>query len=606
MLIGGGKVWIDDASFEVAGRSGEGDEPPRELKGRALDNLVAFTRLLGYVRHFHPSDGAADADWNAFAITGMRTVEGAANAADLARALDELFRPLAPTVRVFPSGKRPALPADLSPPKEAAAIKVTAWRHLGFGGGLIQDQNPYSSRRESVEAPGGKVPESFAAPALPFAAELGGGVACFVPLAVFADERGTLPHDTSRSSPGNSRSSPGAPAPPRPAGFRPSGNDRATRLAAVAIAWNIFQHFYPYFDVVKVDWPGALKQALKSAATDADEAAFLKTLRRLVAKLQDGHGHVSGPGARTLAPPPLTWDWVEEALVVTALAPDYAGQLKVGDVIREVDGRPAAAAIAAEEELISGATPQWRRSRALQEMEAGAPNSQLVLKVKPKSGKEFTEKLVRSPQAKPVQERRPEPIAEVKPEIFYVDLGRVTDATFAAALPRLEQARGLVFDLRTYPNNVSPGGVLSHCIDAPVTCPQWHVPKVTRPDRRDLEFAFSNWPVLPAPPRLKAKTAYITGGGAISYAETWLGIVEHYKLAAIVGGPTAGTNGNVNPVALPGRYTVSWTGMKVLKHDGSRHHGVGIQPTVPAKRTIAGVAAGKDELLERAIAEVSR
>jgi C-terminal processing protease CtpA/Prc len=38
----------------------------------------------------------------------------------------------------------------------------------------------------------------------------------------------------------------------------------------------------------------------------------------------------------------------------------------------------------------------------------------------------------------------------------------------------------------------------------------------------------------------------------------------------------------------------------VLKHDGSRHHGVGIQPTVPVARTIQGVAQGRDELLERA------
>jgi C-terminal processing protease CtpA/Prc len=76
-------------------------------------------------------------------------------------------------------------------------------------------------------------------------------------------------------------------------------------------------------------------------------------------------------------------------------------------------------------------------------------------------------------------------------------------------------------------------------------------------------------------------------------------------LAAIVGSPTAGTNGNINPFTLPEGYRVVWTGMKVLKHDGSRHHGVGIQPTVPVARTIRGVAQGKDEVPERALAIVS-
>ena len=73
---------------------------------------------------------------------------------------------------------------------------------------------------------------------------------------------------------------------------------------------------------------------------------------------------------------------------------------------------------------------------------------------------------------------------------------------------------------------------------------------------------------------------------------------------ALVGGATAGTNGNVNPITLPGGYVVTWTGMKVLKHDGSRHHGIGIQPTVPVSRTVAGIAQGRDELLEKAIEAV--
>jgi C-terminal processing protease CtpA/Prc len=77
--------------------------------------------------------------------------------------------------------------------------------------------------------------------------------------------------------------------------------------------------------------------------------------------------------------------------------------------------------------------------------------------------------------------------------------------------------------------------------------------------------------------------------------------VENYKLGAIVGGPTAGTNGNVNPFQLPGGFTVTWTGMKVLKHDGSQHHGIGILPTVPALRTRKGVAEGKDEILLRGL-----
>ena len=48
-------------------------------------------------------------------------------------------------------------------------------------------------------------------------------------------------------------------------------------------------------------------------------------------------------------------------------------------------------------------------------------------------------------------------------------------------------------------------------------------------------------------------------------------------------------------------YRVIWTGMRVTKHDGTPHHGVGIHPTVPVERTRDGIAAGQDEVLEQAI-----
>ena len=203
-----------------------------------------------------------------------------------------------------------------------------------------------------------------------------------------------------------------------------------------------------------------------------------------------------------------------------------------------------------------------------------------------------------------LREPRPAKIVAIKPGVLYVDLSRITQEEFNGAVARLAEARGIIFDLRGYPNTVEPD-TIGHLTDDPVTCARWLIPVTYTPDRRDVGFWFSNWTVQPKGPRFRGKVAFLTDGRAISYAETYLGIIEHYKLAAIVGSPTAGTNGNVNPLSLPGDIRVNWTGMKVLKHDGSRHHGVGILPTVPVTRTIRGVTEGRDEVLERAIAVVS-
>jgi C-terminal processing protease CtpA/Prc len=192
-------------------------------------------------------------------------------------------------------------------------------------------------------------------------------------------------------------------------------------------------------------------------------------------------------------------------------------------------------------------------------------------------------------------------VAELEPGVFYLNLDQITDEDFNRAMPKLEQAKGVIFDLRGYPRLGDPISFFARLSDKPLTSAQWLIPEISRPDRQQTGFRRSNWQIAPRAPFLKARKVFITDGRAISYAESCLGIVEHYKLAEIVGAPTAGTNGNVNSMRLPGGYSVYWTGMKVLKHDGSRDHGVGILPAVPVAGARAAIAAGRDEFLERAI-----
>jgi C-terminal processing protease CtpA/Prc len=766
LLPQGGRAWLDSTAFEVLGDAGAGREAARPLTDRGLDNLVAFAQLYGTMRWFHPSDQASTADWNSIALAGVQRVEKAADAAELARVLEDLFRPLAPTVRVYPTGRRPPLPEALRPSAPQAALRKVGWRHLGVS--LSSGRSAYQSVRVDSQGPAGTVakmaqeidaapfrgkkvllraavradlkagsqahlflrsaapggkeaedtvsitgaawseielitqvapeagalligatldhegkvwvddvalevfdqgqrrdshavanpsfeegdagwppdgwdltrseqvygysltrseakprpphggrfsallasdPDSLvpAQPDEPFETDLGGGVSALVPLALWADASGTLPHADAGIRP---------PQPDKPEGFEPSGDDRTTRLADVVVAWNVFEHFYPYFDVAALegtdDWPAMLRTALREAATDTDAGAFNATLARLVAALHDGHGHVASAAQPSLFLPPIGWNWVEDNLVVTWADAEKGGGLHPGDIIQSIDGKPAREVLEAAEAGVSGATPQWRRTRALTELAGGPKDREVKLETQPLDGPAKTVTLQRTAPTygpgSPYEARQkalPEKIAEVRPGIFYVDLSRIADDDFTAALDRLAAAKGVVFDLRGYPRNVSPI-VLQHLTDHTLHSAQWNIPVTTRPHRQGVTWVRSHWTLEPQKPRLQGKVAFLTGGGAISYAESYMGIVEAYHLAEIVGGPTAGTNGNVNPFTLPGGYNLSWTGMKVLKHDGSRHHGVGILPTVPVSPTRRGVAAGKDEVLEKGIEVVSR
>lgn len=576
MMAGSGKAWIDSVSLgESDGKDG-GPAPAKALSARGLDNLVAYTKLLGYVRHFHPSDAVAKADWDAIAIGGIPVAEDAKDPADLAQKLEAYFAPYAPTVRVFVTGKAPQSIAGLASP--GGAVQVVTWQNIGFGGGNIK--GIYTSKRIFSD------PGSSPDPAKTFKADLGAGVTCIVPTALYARDGAALPKT----------------ADPKPlTGLAPAtGDDRTTRLADVALAWNVYEHFYPYFDVVKTDWPGTLRQSLTSAATDADARAFLDTMRRLVSSSQDGHGNANHMSDMAYAQPPIRAAWVEGKFIVTQVGKDVL-KPRVGDEILKIGGKKVEDLWNAQAVLISGATEQWKRYRAEMILLAGADGSTAEIEAARGTGDSYTVNLKRAMGFLP--ETRPKAIEQIKPGIWYVDLDgqRISMEEYKKAIPDLAKAKGIVFDMRGYPNEVAMD-VLPRLSDRPVTSALWNVPKVSKPDHVDMEFMQSRWPETgPLEPRFKAKIAFITDGRAISYAESVMGIVENYKLGEIIGEPTAGTNGNINPFTLPGGYTLIFTGMKVVKHDGSVHHGVGIKPTIPTSRTIAGVMAKKDELLDKAV-----
>ncbi len=555
------------------------DTPPSDEQ--VLANLVALARLYGYVRYFHPSDQALEMNWNNIAANGAQAVIEATGPADLARKLQDFFQPLAPTLRVFPLDARPPVPDELYPPQDAADLQIVMWQHYG-----IQGERPnsiYHSDLIRERAPDGEIPPGFNDPRQPFYADLGAGVAALVPLALFADDEGTLPHDTSSTQDS-----------PDQYTFRSS---QVSRVVNVIIVWNMLQHSYPYFDVVETDWPQALKDALTGAWQAETERAFYETLQLLVARLNDGHGNVYTSSNASYAPG-IVLAWVEEQLIVLHSQGTAAESLQAGDIILTIDGQPAAEAITEREAFISGATPQWKRFKALDTLLVGPQGSRVALQAQRESDELISVSLKRTTPAWELWDPRPEMITELEPGIFYVDLNVVEYEDFSAALPQLQTATGIIFDMRGYPRAID---TLVHLIDEPVTSAQWHVPIITYPDHQNMYFEFSNWQVQPSAPRLTDNIAFLTDGRAISFAETYMGIVEHYQLAAIVGQPTAGTNGNVNQITLPGNYDIFWTGLKVLKHDGSQHHGVGIQPTVFVSRTIQGVREGRDEQLERAI-----
>jgi C-terminal processing protease CtpA/Prc len=68
-----------------------------------------------------------------------------------------------------------------------------------------------------------------------------------------------------------------------------------------------------------------------------------------------------------------------------------------------------------------------------------------------------------------------------------------------------------------------------------------------------------------------------------------------------VGSTTAGADGNVSEIFLPGGLRTLISGIGIYYPDGTETQRIGIVPDVVVKPTIEGIKKNRDEVLEKAI-----
>ena len=429
--------------------------------------------------------------------------------------------------------------------------------------------------------------------------QVGSNLEMMLPMALLGDESNTFPQvNAADLDQLNLLINQGIPDPL-------TGKNLNVRLADVVITWNIFKHFYPYFDVVDVDWEAALAEALEESFSDENESDFLMTLKKFTAKLKDGHIDVFLDGDTSTAfVLPLEWEWVEKSLVLTNILKEDLG-LNLGDKVLEIDGNPSAAYFQEARQYLSAANESYMSNKLARYTTRGPKGTHVALKLMDANGEVYIKSIERSLSRNEhwdanIRNAKPS-FKELDSDIYYLNLDKISMTEIDALLPRLEKASGIICDLRGYPNGNHD--FISHLLEENDTSSQWmRIPQITYPNYEKLAGLDPHgWGLQAKSPHLDAKVVFMINGRAISYAESYMGLIDHYNLATIIGEPTAGTNGNVNPFILPGGYSIGWTGMKVLKHDGSQHHGVGIIPDIPVSKTIEGIRQGRDEYLEKAI-----
>jgi C-terminal processing protease CtpA/Prc len=197
---------------------------------------------------------------------------------------------------------------------------------------------------------------------------------------------------------------------------------------------------------------------------------------------------------------------------------------------------------------------------------------------------------------------RPGPtLQKLSPDVAYLKLSAVKAAEAASYVEAAAGTKGLVIDIRNYPSEFMVFALGSRLVAKPTPFARFTAGDPANPG------AFHWRPPLslqPATPRYEGKIVILVDETSQSQAEYTTMAFRSAPNAIVVGSTTAGADGNVSPVPLPGGLRAMISGIGVFYPDKKPTQRIGIIPNREVLPTIAGVRAGRDEVLEAAIREI--
>ncbi len=401
-----------------------------------------------------------------------------------------------------------------------------------------------------------------------------------MPLVVFGDDKNTYPISKTQADNLNIKLS----------SVDKNLASQYREIADIIVLWNTIQHFYPYLDEVKNKWQHILRGSLALVQKKRSEDEIEDILGYMIEAIGDGHAKVINPKFVL----PLLFSLIDTNIVVLK---SLDNRFHPGDIVKTINSAPVMDTLHDNMLRISG-SKQWKINRSLERLRINTSRTMGKITVV-QSGQERTFEVRYGTNYK-ISVDLIEKTTDLGDGIFYVDLDRTNKEDIQKHMQEIANARGVIFDLRGYPKNNS--FILNHFVDTDNIPLNWmKVANTIYPDQENQEYTERGWNLLNSRPRLSGKVIFLADSNAISQAESVLGIVKYTKSALIIGEKSAGANGNVNHVILPGGDHMFFTGMIVTNLDGTRHRRLGVIPDIQISQDLKSIKNGKDLILAKAI-----
>jgi hypothetical protein len=395
--------------------------------------------------------------------------------------------------------------------------------------------------------------------------------------------------------------------------------DSGYQLLALFRYWNMVQYFYPNRDIMADDpagspnyWDDVLTASIRGIALAPDSVSYQQQLMKFIANIHDTHANLWS--SISTRPPmgacqlPVDVRFVEGQPIVVRWNSKTAGPasgLMPGDIIQELDGVSIGDLIAQWTPFYADSNDAARMRDIGLYMTRGACGAAQVTVDRGDGPVHLTTNRVPTNtldlSASSTHDRPGDTFQMLTPDVAYLKLSSVKAANSASYIQSAAGTKGLVIDIRNYPSEFVVFTLGDLLASAPADFVRFTQGDIANPG------AFHWLPTLgltPQQPHYGGKVIVLVDEITQSQAE-YTTMAFRAAGAIVIGSTTAGADGNVSTIPLPGNLSSYISGIGVFYPDNTPTQRVGIIPDIVVPPTIDGIRAGRDELIEEAMRQIT-
>ncbi len=392
--------------------------------------------------------------------------------------------------------------------------------------------------------------------------------------------------------------------------------DDGFRLLAVFRYWNIIEYFFPYKHLIGEDWDLILAEYILKIIVGDDELSYKKTLLNLITEINDSHalGYDQTSTIKQIIGERQTVykiEFIEGQAVVTDIIDQSKVQkeeLQIGDLILRVNGKSTSDIFEERRSFYPASNQVMKYSKIYYEL-LNTEKESVQVEIQ-RANKIHTFDLPTflrnefDAKAYYAKNHPEEWYKLITPEIGYISLHNVKSKEFNTIFDQYKNTKGLIIDIRNYPSEFVVYSLGKFLMPAPIqfskiTSVDYNYPGLFQ--MHDSLYVGENNPNF-----YKGKVIILVNEKSMSQSEFTAMAFRQAPQSKVVGSMTAGADGNVVPIILPGNIRTSISSLGIYNPDETETQRVGIVPDVLIQPTIKGIMEGKDEVLEKAIQLIER